>query len=154
MSNEQFEIVIKLSNTQNKSSYYASCQQYVNIVENYNRLCKNLHYHQSNIDIISYHEKIAKLLPKKLMVKINDAFKINNFPVLDMLPNFDPCYLRKSIEETVAKDVSIVNNWYRINKVDVYHSLRKESATLTGCARETFLNEFKSYSTSIKIKKI
>ena len=71
-----------------------------------------------------------------------------------MLPNFDPCYIHKSIEETAAKDVSIVNNWYIVNKVDVYHSLRKESAALTGCARETFLSEFKSYSTLIEIKKI
>ena len=34
MSSEQFENVISLSNTPQKSSYYASCEQYVNIVEN------------------------------------------------------------------------------------------------------------------------
>ena len=48
---------------------------------------------------------------------------------------------------------SIVYDWYRINKINIYDGLRKESAALTGCARETFLNEFKSYSTSIEITK-
>ena len=48
---------------------------------------------------------------------------------------------------------SIVYDWYRINKINVYDRLRKESAALIGCARETLLNEFKSYSTSIEITK-
>ena len=66
---------------------------------------------------------------------------------------FDRCYIPKSIDEAAAKDVSIVYDWYGINKIDVYDGLKKESAALIGCTRETFLNEFKSYSTSIEIKK-
>ena len=51
MSSEQFENVMSLTNTQNKSSYYASCQQYVNIVEHYSKSRKNLRFHRSNINI-------------------------------------------------------------------------------------------------------
>ena len=60
MSSEQFENVISLSNTQNKSSYYASCQQYANIVENYSKSHKNLCSHWSNTDIKLYHEKMPR----------------------------------------------------------------------------------------------
>ena len=154
MSSEQFENVISLSNTHNKSSYYTSCQQYVNIVEKYSKLRKNLRSHRSNIDIKSYHEKIAKPLLKKLIAEINEAFQTNDFPVLDALHIFDPRYIPKSIHGAAAKDVSIVCDWYGINKIDVYDGLRKESAAIIGCARKTFLNEFKSYSTSIEKKKI
>ena len=52
MSSEQFENVISLSNTQNKSSYYV-CHQYVNIIENYSKFHKNLCSYRSNIDIKS-----------------------------------------------------------------------------------------------------
>ena len=144
---EQFENIMSLSNTQNKSSYYASCQQYADIVENYSKSRKNLRSHRSNIDIKSYHEKIAKPLLKKLIVDINEAFQTNDFPVLDALHIFDPHSIPKNIDETAAKDVRIVYDWYGINKIDVYGGLRKESAALIGCARETFLNEFKSYFT-------
>ena len=144
---EQFENIMSLSNTQNKSSYYASCQQYVDIVENYSKLLKNLRSHRSNIDIKSYHEKIAKPLLKKLIADINEAFQTNDFPVLDVFHIFDPHSIPKNIDEAAAKDVRIVYDWYGINKIDVYDGLRKESAALIGCARETFLNEFKSYFT-------
>ena len=73
---------------------------------------------------------------------------------MDSFHIFDPRCIPKSIDEAAVKDVSIVYDWYGINIIDVYDGLRKESAALIGCARETFLNEFKSYSTSIEIKKI
>ena len=38
---------------------------------------------------------------------------------------FDPHYIPKSIDETIAKDVSIVYDWYGINKVDIYDGLMK-----------------------------
>ena len=154
ISSEQFENVISLSNTQNKRSYYVSCQQYVNIVENYSESHKNLRSHWSNIDIKSYHEKTAKPLLKKLIAEINEAFQTNNFSVLDTLHIFDTRCIPKSIDEAAAKDVSIVYDWYAINKIDMYDYLWKQSAALKSCARETFLNEFKSYSISIGIKKI
>ena len=111
LSSKQFENVISLSNTQNKRIYYVSCQQYVNIVENYSKSRKNLRSHQSNIDIKSYHEKIAKPLLKKLIAEITEAFKTNNFPVLDALHVFDPRCVAKSIDEAAAKDFRIVYDW-------------------------------------------
>ena len=107
MPSEQFENVISLSNTQNKSSYYA-CNQYVNIIENYSKFHKDLCSYRSNIDIKSYHEKKANPLLKKLIAEINEAFQTNNFPVLDGLHIFYPCYIPKSTDEAAAKDVSIV----------------------------------------------
>ena len=153
MSSEQFGNVISLSNTQNKSSYYRSCQQYVSIVENYSKSRKNLRSHRSNIDIKSYCEKIAKPLLKKLIAEINEAFQTNNFFVLDAIHIFDPCYIPKGIHEAAAKDVSIVYDWYGINKIDVYDGLKKKSTGLIGCARQAFLNELKGCSTMIEIKK-
>ena len=91
---------------------------------------------------------------KKLIAEINEAFQTNDFSVLDALHIFDPRYIPKSIGEAATKDISIVCDWYGINKIDVYNDLRKESAALIACTRETFLNEFKSYATSIDIKKI
>ena len=85
---------------------------------------------------------------KKFVIEINEAFQTNNFPVLDTLHIFDPRYIPKSIDEATAKDVTIVYEWYEINKFDVYDGLKEESAALIGFARETFLNEF----TSIEIK--
>ena len=85
MSSEQFENV-----TPNKSSYYASCQWYANIVKNYSKSRKNLRSNRANINSKSYHEKIVKPLLKKLIAKINEAFQTNNFPVLDALHIFDP----------------------------------------------------------------
>ena len=38
---------------------------------------------------------------------------------------FDPRYIPKSIDETIAKDVSLVYDWYGINKVDIYDGLMK-----------------------------
>ena len=55
------------------------------------------------------------------------------------------------MDETAAKDVRLVYDQYGINKISIY-GFRKESAALIGCARETCLNEFKSYSTLIEIK--
>ena len=76
----------------------------------------------------------------------------NDFPVLNAVDIYDPHYTPKSMDETAAKDVRIVYDQYGINKIDIYDGLRKESAALIGCARETCLNEFKSYSTLIEIK--
>ena len=89
-----------------------------------------------------------------MIAEINEAFQTNDFPVLDALHIFDPHYIPESTDEAAAKDVSMVYDWYGINKISIYDGLRKESAALVGCARETFLNEFKSYSTLIEIKKI
>ena len=86
-------------------------------------------------------------------MEINEVFQTNDFPVLDALYSFDPRYIPKSTGESAAKNVSIVFDWDGINKINVYDGLRKESAVLIGCARVTFLNEFKSYSTSTEIKR-
>ena len=86
-------------------------------------------------------------------MEINEVFQTNDFPVLDALYSFDSRYIPKSTGESAAKNVSIVFDWDGINKINVYDGLRKESAVLIGCARVTFLNEFKSYSTSIEIKR-
>ena len=142
---KSLKILYHFQTPKNKSSYYASCQQYINIVENYCKSRKNLRSHWSNIDLKSYHEKIAKSLLKKLIAEINEAFHKNDFPVLDALHTLDPCYIPKSIDDATANDVSIVYDWYRINKIDIYDGLRKESAAVIGSARETSLNEFKSY---------
>ena len=147
MSSEQFANVISLSNTINKSSHYWSCQQYVSIVENYSKLRKNLRSHRSNTDIKSYQEKIAKPLLKKLIAEINEAFQTNNFLVLDALHIFDPCYIPKSTDKAAAKYVSIVYDWYIINKTDIYDCLKKKSTGLVGWARQAILNELKSCST-------
>ena len=79
---------------------------------------------------------------KKLIAETNEAYQTNNFPVLDALHTFDPHYIPKSIDEAASKNVTIVYDWYEINKINAYDSLRKKSAALTGCARETILNEF------------
>ena len=91
---------------------------------------------------------------KKLIAGISEAFQTNNSPVLDGLHVFDPRYIRKRIDEAAAKDVGIVYDRYLISETDACDGLRKESAGLIVCARETFSNEFKSYSTPIEIKKI
>ena len=83
--------------------------------------------------------------------EINGAFQTNNFFVLDVLHIFDPHYISQSIDKAAAKDASIVCDWHWINKIDIYDCLKKESAAFIGCARKTFLNEFKKYSTPIEI---
>ena len=93
LQKQKRKFTISLSNTINKSSHYRSCQQYVSIIENYSKLRKNLRSHRPNIDIKSYHEKIAKPLLKKLIAEINEAFQTKNFLVLDALHIFDPYYI-------------------------------------------------------------
>ena len=73
----------------------------------------------------SYHETIAQPLLKKLIAEINLAFHTKDFPVVGAHRIFDPRYIPKSIDETIAKDVSIVCDWYGINKVDIYDGLMK-----------------------------
>ena len=136
------------------TSYYANYQKFLAIIGDFQVKRKKLRQQGKQIEIENFHQNISKVLLAKLIVEVEEAFDMSDFPILDAFHTFDP----RNIPETVAntfgmEEAKLIHKFYGNSKVNIFKEQRNEVSPVIKCNEETFLVQCSQYFQLVTKKK-
>ena len=129
-----------------KKSYYANYQFYLDILSDFNSTRRHLRSRGSEINIENFHYSIGTPFIEKLILEIEEALDITDFPVLDAFHAYHPRNITSDIATYGLDEAKLIYDHYGTNKIDCFENQRNESAAILKCGEDSFVVQSKNYN--------
>ena len=137
-----------------RKSSYVNNRYFINIISDFQAQIKNLGSHLSQTSINNFHSRFAIPIIKKLILEIEEAFNITDFPVMDAFHVFDPRNIPKDFPSGYGvNEIDLIYDFYGSNKINIFQGQRNQATVIIKFSKENFIDQAVYYFRLMSKKK-